>query len=132
MANTQKVVKCRTKLNADDKNPVTSEVTVVFDEEKATQDFAARGAVIAWQALCRMAGVIPEAETVNISDLAKRSGGGFKATPASIANRVKKMPEAEYRETLQSLGLDAKTIERMVKTHLANSATPAPTSTKTK
>jgi len=99
MADVQKVVKCKTKLNADDKNPVSSELTIVFDDEKATHDFAARGAVIAWQALCRMAGVIPEAETVNISDMAKRSGGGFKATPASIANRVKKMPEAEYRET---------------------------------
>ena len=124
-ANQQLIVKCKTKLSKDDPAPVSSEVTIVFDDEKAMQAFAARGAVIAWQAIARMAGVIPESDTVNISDMAKRAGGGFKATPQSLANRVKKMSAEDYRGTLIALGLDAKTVDRMCKAYTAPVSTTA-------
>lgn len=113
-------VTCKTKLNKDDANPVTSKVTIVFDNEKDTLAFAARSAIIAWQALQRDAGTISETDSVNVSELAKRSGrGGFKATPESLANRVSKMSIDDYRATLAKLGLDAKTIDRMAKQHEA-------------
>ncbi|SRR5258708_7066363 len=119
MANAQTVAKCKTKLDENDESPVTSQVTIVFDDEAATQKFAVRGAIIAWQSIQRAAGVIAESDTVQISELAKRTGAGFNATPESLANRVKKMPEAEYRQTLVNLGVDAKSVERMVKAHAA-------------
>ena len=118
MANANRTieVKCKTKLNKDDKSPVTSVVTITLDDEKATDTFAGRAAIIAWQALARMAGAIPATDTVSISELAKRAGGGgFKATPESLANRVRKMPEAEYRQTLANLGLPKVEIDKMAR-----------------
>ena len=119
MANRKIEVKCKTKLNKDDTAPVESVLTIEIDDEGAADKFMARSVAIAWQSLCRAAGVIPEADTVKVSDMAKRQGGGFKATPASIANRVTKMSIEDYRATLAALKLDAKTIERMVKAHSA-------------
>jgi hypothetical protein len=95
---------------------VRSTVTFNFDDPKATTDFAARGALIAWQQLQRNAGVIVEEDNVSIADLAKRSGGGgFKLTPDSIAAKVKKMPVDEYRATLTNLGLPKSEIDKLVK-----------------
>lgn len=113
------VVKCKTKLNKDDKSPVTSEVTIELDSEKDIDAFCGRAAIVAWQAIARTAGVIPVTDRVLVSDLAKRTGGGFKVTPESLANRVKKMPVAEYQLTLENLGLDKATVARMVKAHTA-------------
>ena len=115
MANRTLTVKCKTKLNKDDTSPVTSTVTIEVDDDKALDAFASRAAIVAWQAIARAAGVIPEVATVTISELAKRTGGGFKATPESLANRGKKMPEAEYRQTLENLGLPKSEVDKMAK-----------------
>ena len=101
------------------KGGINTVLTIVFDDEKATQDFAIRGAVIAWQQRCHNAGVVPESETVLISELAKRSGGGFKITPDSIAAKVRKMPQEEYTQTLRNLGLPESEIVKLVKKQYA-------------
>jgi hypothetical protein len=118
----QVVNECYTDLTPIDKrikgikNGVTTNLTIVFDDPKATQAFAVRGATIAWQQRCHQAGTVPKEETVLISELAKRNVG-FKATPESIANKVRKMPEAEYRETLANLGLPKAEIDKLAREH---------------
>ena len=126
MANREIVVKCKTRLAAKGV-PVSSTVTIVLDSEKDVDAFAGRSAIIAWQAIERAAGGIPATDKVMISELAKRAGGGgFKVTPESLANRVRKMPVDEYRATLVNLGVSAKDIERMVNAH-ASVLSPATT-----
>lgn len=110
----------KTKLNKDDTSPVLTKLRIIFDDDKAAQKFAARAGAIAWQATARMTGAIPSTDEVLLSDLAKRqSGGGFKATPESLANRVAKMSNEDYVATLEKLGMDKATIAKMSKAHAA-------------
>lgn len=126
MANEKVTIELKTRLNKDEKEGTTSKVTIELDDDAALQKFALRSAGIAWQAIARAAGVIPATDTVKLSDLAKRQGGGFKATPESLANRIGKMSADDYRATLEKLmptfATDKAvraTIDKMVKAHLA-------------
>lgn len=128
MATTQTVT-CKTRLNKDDTNPVTSSVTIEFDDETATQKFAVRGVIVAWQSMVRDAGVIPTSDTVKVSELIKRTVerhrlvvAQFKVTPDSIANRMVKMSDDDFRATLEKMGLDP----RVVKQIMEKQRTPIP------
>lgn len=96
---------------------VTSKVTIVFDSPEITQEFAMRGAVIAWQALCRDAGDIPREATLTISELKKRgaSRGNAKPTASNTLARMARLGDEEYREMLQALGLGKAEVEKLVK-----------------
>lgn len=115
------IVKARTRISKDATDKTETDLTILLDDPAAIIRFAARGAKIAWQQLQRNAGVVEDGEAeVSIGELAKREGGGgFKATPDSIANRVTKMPLEEYKATLAKLGIDAKSIEKLAKAHSA-------------
>lgn len=113
----------KTALSAADKKAgVRTETacTVTLDDDKALRDFAERGMRVAIQALMRAEGKISPTYAITVSDLNKRSASPFKATPESLANKIRKMPEAEYRATLANLGINAKDIERMVKANTAS------------
>ena len=113
----------KTALSAADKKAgVRTETacTVNLDDDKALREVAERGMRVAIQALLRAEGKIPTTYEIDVSELAKRSASPFKATPESLANKIRKMPEAEYRATLANLGVNAKDIDRMVKSHAAS------------
>ncbi len=94
---------------------VKTTLTIVCDTLDALKAFAKRGATIAWQQQCHAAGVVPATATVMLSELAKRSGHSFKATPDSLSAKIKKMPEAEYRATLEKLGLPKGEIDKLAR-----------------
>lgn len=113
----------KTALSAADKKAgvrVETACTVTLDDDKALRDFAERGMRVAIQALMRAEGKISPTYNIAASELAKRSASPFKATPESLANKIRKMPEDEYRATLANLGVDTKSIDRMVKAHAAS------------
>src|SRR3990167_8104830 len=120
MATVEKIeLRCSTKPRGCTTGTVGKKtvLTVELDDNKALQAFAARGIVVAWQAIARMADSYPATDTVKISELVKRGArGGFKSTPSSMANRINQLPEVEYRATLRNLGMDEKTIDKMVLT----------------
>lgn len=97
------------------------ETKVTLDFEGCTQaqmeELAAASAVIIQQAIWRTSEVIPTSDqSIKVVELLgrPRGSGGFKPTPENMAARINKMGEAEFRETLVKMGLDEKTVQKMV------------------
>lgn len=109
--------KVSTKVNAA-ATAVETSVTVDFTgvSQEKLEELASATVIINEQAVWRTSGVIPGSATINVAEqLGRPRGGGFKATPESLAKRISAQPEAEYRETLKNLGLGEKEIDKMAK-----------------
>lgn len=107
----------KTKLSKDDKVAVTTKATIDWSgvTETELQELAAATVVINQQAIYRTSGDIPATDTIKVREqLDRPRGGGFKATPESLAARISKMDVEGYRKSLKALDLDDKTIEKMV------------------
>lgn len=107
----------KTKLNAASTAAVETKATIVWDGVTAEemQKLAAASVVINQQAIYRTSGVIPTQDTINVrQQLDSPKGGGFKATPDSLAAKAQKMDEKDYRALLTKLDLDQKSIDKMV------------------
>lgn len=108
----------KTRLTKD--SPVV-ETSLILDFTGATREqlitMAIPSLIIDWQAVQRTAGAIPKADTIKVVEFLSRpkGGGGFKVTPENMAARVQKMDKEDYTKTLTNLGLDEKTVQKMVK-----------------
>ena len=105
----------KTRLNKGG-NPSVTKLTVIFDSDELTREFAMRGAVIAMQALYRDAGKIPPTDTVSLSELKKRSAerGFTKPTAESTLARMQKLDDDAYRGVLQNLGMKDAEIKKLL------------------
>lgn len=112
MERTTKTVTTKLSKNAPGQNTV---LTIEWDSADDARKFAERAIIIAAQSRMRASESIPATLTVRVSDLAKRQAGFGPATPESTAARISAMDDAKYTAALTALGLDAKTIARMVK-----------------
>lgn len=96
---------------------VQTALTVIFDSEELTREFAMRGAVIAVQALWRASGKIPTSETISLTELKKRSAeAGFarKPTADSTAAAIRKLDDAAYESVLKNLGMRDADIKKLI------------------
>lgn len=112
MERTTKTIKTKLSKTAPEQNTV---LTIEWDSADDARKFAERAIIIAAQSRMRASESIPAALTVKVSDLAKRQAGFGPATPESTAARINAMDADKYRAALVALGLDGKTIERMMK-----------------
>ena len=78
-------------------DPVVTEAEINWEgvTEAQKELLAARSVIIMAQATYRTSGVIPNKDTLNVSDLLKREKGGFKVTPESMVARINKMSPEE-------------------------------------
>ena len=129
---TQKLeVKCKTAVS-EGQPQVETALTIEYDDDAATREFAKRGVVIAWQNMMRATGDIPESAEVKVSELAKRERGGFAMQPtAKNANRIMaKLDDAEYAAALAQLGIAQRDITRLVANRVNTVVIPAPVKSK--
>lgn len=100
-------VTCKTRVDEKSTEKVETKLTILWDDENATREFAKRGVVIAAQSIWRATGDIPASYEVRVSELAKRERGGFamKPTPQNVMRLLGKMDDAQRVATLKELGL---------------------------
>lgn len=108
--------------------PVITKSIIDFTGVKQSEleELASATVVINQQAIYRNLGKIPATDTISVrAQLDSPKGGGFKVTPDSMAARLLKMDVKEYTESLKKLpGLDAKTIDLLVKARQAQQKGP--------
>ena len=105
----------KTAIEKDGEQTVTA-LTIHWDDDGATREFARRGVVIAWQNMMRALGDVPTDGEVKVSELAKRERGGFAMKPtAANANRMmSKLSNDEYAAALATMGVSQRDIVRLV------------------
>lgn len=118
-------VKVKTAVSKDSPQ-VETELTIHWDDDAATREFARRGVKIAWQNEVRTIGEIPATAEVKVSELAKRERGGFALAPtAKNANRImQKLDDTEYRAALIQMGVTPRDAERLVKSRVNVTVAP--------
>lgn len=107
----------KTKLSANATESVQTEAVIDFEgvTQEELEALAAATVVINQQALYRTAGVIPKSDTISVrKQLDSPKGGGFKPTPEALSARINKMTAADYRATLEQLGLPEAQVDKMV------------------
>jgi len=116
----------KTAIEKDGAQVVTA-LTIHWDDDAATREFARRGVVIAWQNMIRATGDVPTDGEVKVSELSKRERGGFAMKPtAANANRMMaKLSNDEYAAALATMGVSQRDITRLVATRV-NAAPAAP------
>jgi len=108
---------------AEGEAQVETALTIHWDDDTATREFARRGVVIAAQSVMRGTGDIPATFEVKVSELAKRERGGFamKPTPQNAQRMMAKLTDVEYAETLAGMGMNKSEVARMI-AHRAGTA----------
>ena len=92
-------------------------LTIHWDDDTATREFARRGVVIAAQSVMRATGDIPAEFAVTVSELAKRERGGFamKPTPQNAQRMMAKLDDVQYADALRRIpGINERDITRLV------------------
>ena len=101
---------------AEGEPQVETALTIHWDDDTATREFARRGVVIAAQSVMRATGDIPAEFAVTVSELAKRERGGFamKATPQNAQRMMSKLDDTQYADALRGIGVPERDIPRLI------------------
>lgn len=110
----EKVIKTRVTKNGDAKE---TKLTVDFAgvTQEQLEELASRSIIITTQARYRIAGSVPDADTLNVADMLKRERAPAKQTPESLAAKILKLPAEERAAVMRMFEAEMKGNKKPVK-----------------